>query len=74
MEPEADIFPVASAMATHTGNLSCQLRELSDHVVLCRNFCESGASTSTGNPFVVVCRPFSHCRVYSVIQLCICSV
>ncbi|KAJ3895018.1 hypothetical protein GG344DRAFT_39697 [Lentinula edodes] len=34
MEPEADIFPVASAMATHTGNLSCQLQELSDHVSL----------------------------------------
>ncbi|KAJ3868716.1 hypothetical protein EV359DRAFT_31693 [Lentinula novae-zelandiae] len=70
MEPEADIFPVASAMATHTGNLSCQLRELSDHVVLCRNFCESGASTSTGNPFVVRLAKTLHPTLVSVFLDC----
>ncbi|KAJ3920675.1 hypothetical protein F5877DRAFT_37627 [Lentinula edodes] len=41
MEPEADIFPVASAMATHTGNLSRQLQELSDHVSLSSLHCDS---------------------------------
>ncbi|KAH7880643.1 uncharacterized protein C8R40DRAFT_1165590 [Lentinula edodes] len=70
MEPEADIFPIASAMATHTGNLSCQLQELSDHVVLCRNFCELGASTSSGNPFVVRLAKTLHPTLVSVFLDC----
>ncbi|KAJ4486240.1 hypothetical protein J3R30DRAFT_3445394 [Lentinula aciculospora] len=70
MDPRADVFPVASSLSTHAGNLSCHLQELADNVSLCRNLCEVSASTSSGSPFVVRLAKTLHPTLVSVFLDC----
>ncbi|KAJ3987492.1 hypothetical protein F5890DRAFT_1497228 [Lentinula detonsa] len=70
MDPEDDVSPVSSSLATRASNLSIQLQELSNDIALCRTFCEVGASTSSGNPFVVRLAKTLHPTLISIFLDC----
>ncbi|KAJ3976974.1 hypothetical protein EV361DRAFT_944748 [Lentinula raphanica] len=70
MDPEDDVSPVFSSLATHASNLSCSLEGLSHEIASCRTFCEVGASTNNSNPFLVRLAKTLHPTLVSIFLDC----
>ncbi|KAF9069120.1 hypothetical protein BDP27DRAFT_1294272 [Rhodocollybia butyracea] len=69
-DSQSDNFPISSSLASDAGIISYHLQELSESLVSCRNICEAGASTSSGNPLIVRLATTLHPTLVSVFLDC----